>query len=683
MHYLELLDRLHAALRPRTYLEIGIERGQSLALSRTRTIGVDPFPYLEPECYYGKPSLKLYRESSDEFFRTHTAGTVLEGEPLDLAFVDGLHAFAQVVRDLEYVERWGHAGTVIVVHDVLPQDAWQATRASHEGAWTGDVWRVVPFLEEHRPDLRCWLVGVEETGALVITNLDPGHASLVGLADALDRDYPPDGSDYARLAQRWLAEARPAPPREVLRALHAPPRATTSRMESRAWTERPDGWVPVAGARTGSLRIIPEEEVRGSYRVRLVLAAREIQVLRIQAHYTGPAGPRFRNLYLDVTYPGAIFHGVDAVWLDPEPAGGGLEIEWEARLAAGESLLELTLDPLDFWLRDARLEPEMAIAPRRVEIAQIGWPRSSTRWVAERFPGREPAPKRKDGKRDAVILAWWVPETAEARKTGEYYLGLLRYHHPDSKIFVGINHGSDPAWLDVLHDSGLDVEIAATDPAVQVNSDVGGFLAALGAFARDSEEFDLAWFGHTKGASRTTFEDALYNHYRYQHDRRFWSRRGEIETFFADPRVGYFAHRYGLHDPSPESPWRGFVELDALRRVYRDTYQPLGLWAWETVFVMRAAIVRRFCEAVGWEFFRVNPPDYGADRWFFEAAFTSVASMQGYEPWIELETDTYGFERDDVVLYIDPAQGNRHAMEELQRWRENPLEFQPRAIPRF
>src|SRR5207248_2176044 len=45
-YYLEVISMFHSHLRPRTYLEIGVETGQSIALARpeTRAIGIDPEP---------------------------------------------------------------------------------------------------------------------------------------------------------------------------------------------------------------------------------------------------------------------------------------------------------------------------------------------------------------------------------------------------------------------------------------------------------------------------------------------------------------------------------------------------------------------------------------------------------------------------------------------------------------
>jgi hypothetical protein len=219
MHYLELLRRLHDELQPAGYLEIGVDCGDSLGLSRARSVAIDPAPKPRPESLLGKPGLVVYVGTSDDFFREHERETMLRDAPLDLAFIDGLHEFAQVVRDLEHVERWGHPGTVVAIHDVLPRNAWEAARAFHDGFWTGDVWRIVPFLREHRPDLRLWLTQAEPTGMLIVTGLDPTHPGMAHLAEVADAASPPAGPDYDRLVEAFIAETVAEPAEEVIRAL--------------------------------------------------------------------------------------------------------------------------------------------------------------------------------------------------------------------------------------------------------------------------------------------------------------------------------------------------------------------------------------------------------------------------------------------------------------------------------
>ena len=683
MEYLEFLDRLQTALRPRASLEVSGELGACRRVSRTFSIAVAPDADLEPEPGFSQPWLMRSRETSDDVFGGHTAAP-LAGRPLDFAVITGFRVFTQIVRELEQIEHWGHAATVVVIPGTLPANHWHASRTVHDGLGTGDVWRIVPFLEEHRPDMTCWLVDVGATGALVVTGLDPDHTGMAARAETLDRGFPRHGPAYERLVNRWLGSAEPIPPAEVLRALPLRPHSVGHVIHGDGWVDGPGGWVGVRDAPFGQLHIRLEEPIHGSHRARLTVTASGMAMLIFGLDYfdaTGvPENARHRNVVIDVTHPGALLHGLDSLWFDADPARRVFELDWESSLEPGEALTSITIEPLDYAMEPTAPTPQMHIDVQRLDVQQIAWPRSGTRCAPERFPGRTMPPKRTDGKRDAVLFAWWLPATPEARYLGEYYLGLLRYHHADSKIFVGINHGSDPEWIGRLVHAGLDLEVAAVDPAVQMPSDVGGFLAALGAFARGDEAFDLVWFGHTKGASRPSFDD--YSGSRHQHDRKIWSRRAEIDRHFADPTIGLFAHRYALHDPSPHVPWHGFGDLDSLERVYRETHAALGLWAWETVFVMRHEIVRRFCAAVGEEFFRLDPSTYGASPWWFEAAFPSIASMQGFEPAIELDTDGTGSPRDDILLYDDPRQTNRLAMEEVRRWRQEPFTFAPRALPR-
>jgi hypothetical protein len=62
--YLRVLDRLHSELVPAHFLEIGVQRGTSLALARGRATGVDPDPALD-----GEPAAttRIVRLTSDDF----------------------------------------------------------------------------------------------------------------------------------------------------------------------------------------------------------------------------------------------------------------------------------------------------------------------------------------------------------------------------------------------------------------------------------------------------------------------------------------------------------------------------------------------------------------------------------------------------------------------------------------
>src|SRR4051812_4896397 len=79
MNYLGLLGSLHTTLQPETYLEIGVAFGASLRISRAKSIGIDPKIRVHSEALLDKPWIKLYKCTSDDFFKEHSAAETLEG----------------------------------------------------------------------------------------------------------------------------------------------------------------------------------------------------------------------------------------------------------------------------------------------------------------------------------------------------------------------------------------------------------------------------------------------------------------------------------------------------------------------------------------------------------------------------------------------------------------------------
>lgn len=188
-HYYALLERLHEHLAPRGYVEIGVADGYSLGLVRPGTVavGVDPEP--GPEVADRAPGRRVLATTSDAFFATHDREDVLGEQPLDLAFVDGLHLFEAALRDVANLERWAHPGTVLLLHDCHPADERMASRERTTVAWAGDVWKVVACLRTERPDLSVTTVDVGPTGLGVITGLGRGFDDLDALIEQY-RDLP-------------------------------------------------------------------------------------------------------------------------------------------------------------------------------------------------------------------------------------------------------------------------------------------------------------------------------------------------------------------------------------------------------------------------------------------------------------------------------------------------------------
>ncbi|MEJ0070611.1 MAG: class I SAM-dependent methyltransferase [Pseudomonadota bacterium] len=115
----------------------------------------------------------------------------------DLAFIDGLHLFEQVLRDFINVERHCSPNAVVAFHDTLPVSAAAAGREEVPGLWCGDVWRILPCLRKWRPDLGLATIPTGPSGLTVATRLDP--ASRV-----LDAHYDAIVDECAGLPYGWL-----------------------------------------------------------------------------------------------------------------------------------------------------------------------------------------------------------------------------------------------------------------------------------------------------------------------------------------------------------------------------------------------------------------------------------------------------------------------------------------------
>lgn len=170
--YVRVLERIHALLKPRTYVEIGVAEGQTLRLvgSQAHAVGIDPSPTLA----FTLPSnVRLFTQTSDAFFARSDVQTLLGGHPVDLAFIDGMHHFEFALRDFLNLEKLCHRGSVILVHDCFPHDRRTSQRARQAQFWTGDVWRMIVLLKNYRPDLTIHTVAAPPSGLCIVRNVDP------------------------------------------------------------------------------------------------------------------------------------------------------------------------------------------------------------------------------------------------------------------------------------------------------------------------------------------------------------------------------------------------------------------------------------------------------------------------------------------------------------------------------
>jgi Methyltransferase domain len=205
--YLYLLDRIHQYLRPRTYAEVGVSKGLSLALvlPGTDAVGIDPAPQVSFPLRRGT---QLFREQSDTFFASHDLREVLGGRAIDLAFIDGMHHFEFALRDFMHLEEYSHGATTILVHDCYPIDKETASRERSTQYWSGDVWKLALCLRNWRPDLRYNVIDSAPTGLGVISGLDPSSRVLHDnyddvVSEVMDVPYEYlDENDKARVLNR-------------------------------------------------------------------------------------------------------------------------------------------------------------------------------------------------------------------------------------------------------------------------------------------------------------------------------------------------------------------------------------------------------------------------------------------------------------------------------------------------
>lgn len=216
MNYLTALRLIHDILRPASYVEIGCRNGVSLAMSRCASLAIDPDFEITQAL---KAPTRLFRETSDMFFANRDL-TDLLGGAVDLAFVDGMHRAEYVLRDILNLERHADGRSVILIDDVLPEDIEWTSRERKTQAWTGDVYKVIPFLRRHRPDLQITVFDIEMKGLAVIYNLDPANRSLQARLPEHEKNLA--GSEFELKSVEKIREClAPKSPAHLKRLIHS------------------------------------------------------------------------------------------------------------------------------------------------------------------------------------------------------------------------------------------------------------------------------------------------------------------------------------------------------------------------------------------------------------------------------------------------------------------------------
>jgi hypothetical protein len=142
---------------------------------QTLALGIDPEPRVS---FTLSANQKVFAQTSDEFFARIDVPALLGGQPLDMAFIDGMHHFEYALRDFVNIEPLCRPDSLIFIHDCYPIDARSAEREQRTGFWSGDIWRLIVLLKKYRPDLSIHTIGTPPTGLGLVTRLDPTSTVL-------------------------------------------------------------------------------------------------------------------------------------------------------------------------------------------------------------------------------------------------------------------------------------------------------------------------------------------------------------------------------------------------------------------------------------------------------------------------------------------------------------------------
>ena len=107
------------------YLEIGCERDELFNhIDCEKKVGVDPV------------SGGTIRKTSDQFFSNNN-------DFFDCIFIDGLHEYKQVRKDILNSLKFLNKGGIILVHDCLPNNYFEQAVPRCQWTWNGDVWKAI------------------------------------------------------------------------------------------------------------------------------------------------------------------------------------------------------------------------------------------------------------------------------------------------------------------------------------------------------------------------------------------------------------------------------------------------------------------------------------------------------------------------------------------------------------
>jgi len=123
----DLIQKLINSNNFKNYLEIGCDGDDSFSKIRVENkVGVDPY------------SGGNFRGTSDNFFS-------INNNKFDCIFIDGLHEYSQVYKDIKNSLDVLTDNGIILLHDCLPTTLHKQAVPRYKNIWNGDVWKCIVY----------------------------------------------------------------------------------------------------------------------------------------------------------------------------------------------------------------------------------------------------------------------------------------------------------------------------------------------------------------------------------------------------------------------------------------------------------------------------------------------------------------------------------------------------------
>ena len=126
----DLIEYLSKKNNYKFYLEIGCDKNELFSkINIENKFGVDPIRGGN------------IRKTSDDFF-------AINKNKFDLIFIDGLHEYKQVKKDILNSLKCLNENGIILVHDCLPDSLSKQAVPRYKMTWNGDVWKAIVDLRK-------------------------------------------------------------------------------------------------------------------------------------------------------------------------------------------------------------------------------------------------------------------------------------------------------------------------------------------------------------------------------------------------------------------------------------------------------------------------------------------------------------------------------------------------------